>query len=417
MIRSKTAYLLTSAILCGGLVGPRALAASLTEVPRTTWAGNTALPSYAQMWIYVPDKLAAKPPIVVSSHSCGNSASGQWGSMTKFKAMADKNGFLMILPDNPGQNCWDVGTKAALTHDGGGDPHAVATMVRYALRKYGGDSTRVYAVGGSSGAMMTQALLGVYPEMFVAGAPRAGVPCGCWAESYASSNQWSGPCAKGTVTKTAQQWGDLVRAINPGYAGHRPRVQIFHGDADPTIDYNNLKESVKEWTNVLGLATTPTTTDKITTSAYTYNRQIWKNTCGYKVLEAWTSPGGVHSMTYEEDSIIHFFGLDVAGGQDPELAACPSTGLDPRLSGTRPNLVQQGRSLSMSTGGADEIVLRLADPSGRLRSLETLHPDPNAPTLAVPLPSNLPGYHLASATFSRDGHPIAHAQLGVALLE
>ena len=43
-------------------------------------------------------------------------------------------------------------------------------MVRYALTKYGADASRVYAFGGSSGAMMTQALLGVYPDLFAAGA-------------------------------------------------------------------------------------------------------------------------------------------------------------------------------------------------------------------------------------------------------
>ena len=55
------------------------------------------------------------------------------------QAMADKNGFIMILPDNPGQNCWDVGSNKAMTHDGGGDPHAIAQMVRYAITKYNGD--------------------------------------------------------------------------------------------------------------------------------------------------------------------------------------------------------------------------------------------------------------------------------------
>jgi acetylxylan esterase len=299
-----------------------ARAAQLTQVGRSTWTGGVTLPSYVEMYIYAPDKLAANPPIVVSSHSCGSTATGQMGNMTKTKAAADKNGFIMILPDNPGQNCWDVGSKQSLTHDGGGDTHAVAQMVRYALTKYSADPKRVYAVGGSSGGMMTQALLGVYPEIFMAGAARAGVPCGCWADSYAASNQWSGTCAGGSVSKTAQQWGDLVRGINPDYKGHRPRVQLYQGESDETISYKNMGESIKEWTNVLGLATTPTSTDTITSSGYSYDRQFWKNTCGFTVLEAWSAPGQKHSMTYEEDAILKFFGLDVVSGQDPELAAC-----------------------------------------------------------------------------------------------
>jgi acetylxylan esterase len=315
-------FTLTAAISCGLLVASWTQSASLTEVPRSTWAGSVSLPSYVKMYIYAPDRLATHPPIVVSNHACQSSVSGQLGNNKKIQAAADKNGFIMIFPDNQGQNCWDVGSKQAMTHDGGGDPHAIAQMVRYTLKKYSGDSCRVYVLGGSSGGMMTQALLGIYPEIFVAGAARAGVPCGCWAENYAASNQWSDPCAGGSVNKTAKQWGDYVRAINPNYTGHRPRVQLFQGANDQTISSKNLDEGIEQWTNVLNLSTNPTSTDKITVSGYTYNRQFWKNSCPYTVLEAWSAVGQGHSMTYEEDSIIKFFGIDVAGGQDPELAAC-----------------------------------------------------------------------------------------------
>jgi acetylxylan esterase len=317
-----------AAVSCGVLISSPAQVVSQTEVPRSDWTGGVNLPSYVKMYIYVPKNLATKPPIVVSSHACQSSVSGQISANAKIKAAADKNGFVMIFPDNQGQNCWDVGSTKALTHDGGGDPHAVAQMVRYALKKYSGDSSRVYALGGSSGGMMTQALLAIYPEIFVAGAPRAGVPCGCWAVEYdkGGTAQWSVPCANGTVSKTEEQWGDIVRAINPSYTGHRPRVQLMQGDADATISYKNMAESIKQWTNVLGLNTTPDSTAKITSSAsgetYTYNCKFWKNKCGYTVLESWFAVGKPHSMKYEEDAIMKFFGIDVAGGKDPELAAC-----------------------------------------------------------------------------------------------
>src|SRR5690242_17427954 len=161
------------------LLGGPAQAASATQVSRSTWAGSVSLPSYVSMYIYVPDKLAAKPPIVVSAHSCGSTATGQVGNIPKTLAAADKLGFIVILPDNPGQNCWDVGSTKSLTHDGGGDTQAVAQMVKYALSKYGGDPARVYIFGGSSGAMLTQAMLAVYPDLFRAGSARAGVPAGC----------------------------------------------------------------------------------------------------------------------------------------------------------------------------------------------------------------------------------------------
>lgn len=304
-----------------------AWAQSLTEVARSTWAGSVSLPSYVKMYIYVPTKLADKPPIVVSAHSCGSSADGQWGNIPKTKAAATANGFIIIVPDNPGQNCWDVGNPTSLKHDGGGDTQAVATMVKYALTKYNGDASRVYIFGGSSGGMMTQAMLAVYPDIFKAGHARAGVPAGCWADGYDFAKQWSNTCAGGSVSKTGQQWGDLVRSYYPGYSGHRPRIQLVQGGSDTTISSKNMAESIKEWTNVLGLNETATSKDTgYKGQASTYDRQFWKNACGFTVLESWVAPGQGHSMAYEEDALLKFFGLAEVGGQDPEDAACSGDG-------------------------------------------------------------------------------------------
>jgi len=318
------ALALTSLSLALLSVAP-ARAASLRSVDRGTW-GASGVPSYVNMYIYVPDRLADRPPVVVGCHSCGTPAEGYFGSISGVVSAADRNGFILILPEATGRNCWDVGTSRSLTHDGGGDTQAVVQMVDYVISEYGADADRVYVMGGSSGAMMTQALLAVYPDVFQAGAARAGVPAGCWADGYDESNQWSGNCAGGRTNKSAAEWGDLVRGMYPGYSGPRPRLQIFHGTADATINYNNFGEAIEEWTNVLGLATAPTSTDSITTSNATYNRQFWEDDCGYVVFEAWAGQNGSHSMPYEQDAILEFFGLDVAGGLDPQVEACSSTG-------------------------------------------------------------------------------------------
>src|SRR4029077_5679467 len=131
---------------------------------------------------------------------------------------------------------------------------------------------------------------------------------------------WSNNCAGGLTIKTAQQWGDLVRAMYPGYTGHRPRLMTNQGDADTTVSYKNTGEAIKEWTNVLGLSMTPTSTDTgYKAQIATYNRQFWKNSCGQTVFEAWTSPGGTHSMAYEEADMLKYFGLNAKGVADPEM--------------------------------------------------------------------------------------------------
>jgi len=300
-------------------------AATSQKVEQSVW-GVSGLPSYVNMYIYVPDQRAAKPPILVASHHCQGTASSTYSeTKSTFVSLADKNGFIIIFPEATGHNCWDVGSAKSLKHDGGGDTHAIAQMVRYTLTKYNGDASRVYAFGGSSGAMMTQALLGVYPDLFAAGVAVSGVPCGCWAVDYsgdvATNGQWSGPCAGGQVSKTAQQWGDLVRSMFPSYTGHRPRVQLWHGTADTTINYKNLAEAVKEWTNVLSLSEAPTTTD----TKFGGTHQLWKNKCGFGVLETVAVDGAGHDVKWDTNAAAQFLGLDPLGSADPEAVACPPT--------------------------------------------------------------------------------------------
>jgi poly(hydroxyalkanoate) depolymerase family esterase len=310
------------------VVTAKARGATLQKVSQSDWQGGTSLPSYVNMYIYVPDNPAAKPPILVASHHCqGNGTQTYNETKSTFVSQADKNGYIIIFPEATGHNCWDVGSEKALKHDGGGDTHAIAQMVRYAIAKYGANASRIYAFGGSSGGMMTQALLGVYPDIFTAGVAVSGVPCGCWSVGYsgdvASNGQWSGACAGGSVTKTGQQWGELVRSMFPGYTGHRARVQLWHGDPDGTISFVNFDEAIKEWTNVLNLSSTPT--KKELTNAST-THQTWSSACGFKVLETFAIQGAGHSVQWDLATASSFLGLDKAGGQDPEYVACGSGG-------------------------------------------------------------------------------------------
>ena len=173
--------LVFAAVLTATVLSAPAQAATSQKVEQSVW-GVSGLPSYVNMYVYVPDKVAAKPPILVASHHCqGTAASTYSETKSSFVSLADKNGFIIIFPEATGHNCWDVGSAKSLKHDGGGDTHAIAQMVRYTLTKYNADASRVYAFGGSSGAMMTQALMGVYPDLFAGGVAVSGVPCGCWA--------------------------------------------------------------------------------------------------------------------------------------------------------------------------------------------------------------------------------------------
>ena len=159
--------------------------------------------------------------------------------------------------------------------------------------------------------------------MFTAGASFSGVADGCWADPYDAASFWSATCAAGSVVKTAQEWGDLVRAQSPTYTGVRPRVQLWHGTADATVAYANLQEAIKQWTNVLGLGSSPTSTDTPKTD---FTRQSWKNACGFSVLEAYTQTDGPHGTEVDPDALVTFFGLDKSGADPGSCTDAHSSG-------------------------------------------------------------------------------------------
>jgi acetylxylan esterase len=156
----------------------------------------------------------------------------------------------------------------------------------------------------------------------------AGMPAGCRGNNEnGNGGGYSGACAGGSVNRTPEEWGNIVRMMHPGYTGHRPRVQLFHGDADNLIRPLNHTEAIEQWTNVLGLSEAPTMTDMgVELGTHQATRQRWENSCGIVVLDAFMSLGGDHGPSdalFLSEYIIPFFGLDQTGLVDPEVAACP----------------------------------------------------------------------------------------------
>lgn len=208
--------LFATAVACAGL----AHAGTLTKVT-DNWATKQTKVGF---YIHVPDKLAANPPIVVNPHWCHGSANATWAG-TAWRTYAEQYGFPVIYPDSPNDDqCWDVSSPATLSHGGGGDSGAIIDMVNWTIKKYGANPKRVFAMGISSGGMMTNVLLGAYPDVFAAGSAFAGVPFGCFAA--ATVDAWSDDCAKGRIVRTGAEWAAIVRAAYPGYNGWRPKLQV-----------------------------------------------------------------------------------------------------------------------------------------------------------------------------------------------
>jgi acetylxylan esterase len=191
--------------------------------------------------------------------------------------------------------------------------------------------------------MMTNVLLGDYPDVFAAGASFMGVPFGCFAATAGDptnpANQagWNSACANGQVSKTPQAWGDLVRGAYPGYTGRRPRVQLFHGTTDTTLQYPNFGEAIKQWTNVLGVSQTPASTDAPRSG---WTRTRYGSSAVQAPVEGISVAGVGHSLPLSGMArlAVAFFGLD---GSDQPPSSPPSS---PSTPPSTPN--------SPPTGGA-----------------------------------------------------------------
>src|SRR5512135_1195011 len=160
-MRSRTylAILLVTALVLAALPTGTVQAASLVEV--TNFGTN---PTGLRMYLYVPNNVAARPAILLALHYCTGTGPAFY-SGTEFASLADRYGFIVIYPSaTRSGNCFDVSSPAALTRGGGSDPVSIMSMVTYTEQHYNGDSSRVYVTGASSGGMMTDVMLGDYPE-------------------------------------------------------------------------------------------------------------------------------------------------------------------------------------------------------------------------------------------------------------
>ncbi|GGM79812.1 PHB depolymerase family esterase [Dactylosporangium sucinum] len=337
-MRSKRTIVLGSAALLvvAGLTLAAlrpAYAATLTEV--TNFGTN---PGGMRMHVYVPTSRPPNPAIVVAMHGCGGSGPGFY-SGSEFAGLADRHGFIVIYPTATQQagfgNCFDTWSEAAKRRGGGSDPVSIVSMVTYVQRQYGGDPDRVYATGSSSGGMMTNEMLALYPDVFKAGAAFMGVPFTCFANA-ADYPPGSSRCTGGSMDRTPQQWGDAVRQAYPGYTGPRPRVQLWHGTGDTLVPYRLLQEEIEQWTDVFGISQTPTATD---TPQAGWNRHRYADASGTVQVEAYSIQGAGHSLpsTGMAASAIAFFGLNGTGGTPSATASStpPASSPPPATSACR----------------------------------------------------------------------------------
>jgi acetylxylan esterase len=321
LVAAAAAVFVAAAALIAVMIPRPASAASLTEVADF---GNN--PSNLQMYLYVPDNVDPEPALVVAIHYCTGSGPA-FHSGTDWAQLADQHGFIVLYPSvTRSSKCWDVSSPASLSGTGS-DSVGIKSMMDWVGDRYDVNPDQVYSTGVSSGAMMTNVMLAVYPEVFAAGASFSGVPYTCFATDNGS--EWNSQCSGGQIDRTPQQWGDAVRANNPGYSGPWPRMQIWHGTNDDTLRYPNFQEQIDQWTNVHGTDQTPDHSD---TPQANWNRTRYGGTGAQAAVEAISLQGTGHNLYAwgMGARALEFFGYDT----DTEPTTSPDDPTDPTTSPT-----------------------------------------------------------------------------------
>lgn len=243
-------------------------------------------PGALLMYRYVPDDLPAGMPLVVALHGCSQDAQG-FDDESGWADLADGGKFALLLPEQPASNnpdrCFSFFSEEH-NRRGSGEAASIAAMIEKILadEELRLDRSRVFITGLSAGGGMAAAMLASYPELFAAGAIVAGVPYGCastFGNPWLAMQRWwflmtnpfgeagwaawrcgiarHGFANPGATEASPEEWRQRVAEAGGDPAAPAPRIALWQGDADETVDPANLGELVKQWTAVHGIDAMP----------------------------------------------------------------------------------------------------------------------------------------------------------------
>jgi poly(hydroxyalkanoate) depolymerase family esterase len=254
--------------------------------PLVETSGFGTNPGDLRMFSYVPDSLQPAPGLVVVLHGCGQTAAG-YDLGAGWSTIAKHYGFALLTPEQQPSNNANACFNWFNPEDsarGRGEAQSIRQMIARMVREHKIDPHRIFVTGLSAGGAMTSVMLATYPEVFAAGAVIAGLPYGVATNvREALSGMFQSPA------RPAGALGDLVREAS-NHRGPWPKVSVWHGSADRTVNPANADEIVKQWLDVHQLPSAPMSEGTVDG----YPRQIWWNADGETAVESYTITDMAH---------------------------------------------------------------------------------------------------------------------------
>jgi poly(hydroxyalkanoate) depolymerase family esterase len=237
-------------------------------------------PGDLRMFSFVPDNAAPAPALVVVLHGCGQTAQG-YDLGAGWSALAKRFGFALLVPEqqrsNNPQTCYNWFNPEDITRDHG-EAGSIRQMIARMVADHGIDKRRIFVTGLSAGGAMTAVMLATYPELFAGGAIIAGLPFG-----IASNVREALGGMLQSPSRPAAALGDLVRKAST-HKGPWPKLSIWHGTSDRTVNPANANEILKQWLDLHHLPSAPMSKGEVDG----YPHQVWWNKDGETIVESYT---------------------------------------------------------------------------------------------------------------------------------
>lgn len=290
------AILAITLISCAGKGTPSGSKGSIQTV-----IGSSALtqissfgtnPGSLSMYLYAPSSVSSNAPVVVVLHGCTQTAANM-ADLGGWNDLANTYGFYVVYAQTSSSNnsssCFNWFQSSDYTR-GSGEALSIKQMVDYVKSNYSVDSSKVFVSGFSAGGYMATIMLAAYPDVFSAGAVMAGGPYGCGTSMV---NAFT--CMGGSTTKTASAWAALLPSLPSGTTSY-PRVAIFQGTSDYTVDDVNMTELMEQFTEANGVDQTSDYSSSIG-SYVTYNE--YQDASGNVIVATYAISGMSHGISVD----------------------------------------------------------------------------------------------------------------------